>query len=643
MEESGRVRCNSLDTGLGCEKEMMSPDNYKNLHQEEPSAAELAQCEAEVRMLLSIIAEVNKKMGSLKAPSDSGDSSTPRPSSPLFPDLLSHRLSRCGPEKKSDSSSKHRAPPGGVVWCNLQDAISAVEDSIQCRRSWAVPLALSDQDKHREHLRAAQDSWTKTSQILEDMEREFGISCPSLPTLQQESLDQGTRLRSSSQSQQREAERCVMEEERNKPAGHHWAWRSGSVSPSYRHAAVPLPPDWTSQSVPNSPLIFRKSARAAPLSSVGGDGSSMGSLHSGSPCPINPDGEMERLTRYVEKLKCRNERLTAAMDRKRAESDQLLMTVKRLESDCSALQAALRHCGQSEEVYDELLALYDAKKQHGSLHRAEVCEEPQPNDLLVHISQTDTEEISTSFSTAGGAEETLCTGGQRNPESAEREVFLLRQLDRLKRERAALCIPKLNLAAVEGQMSSDCGSRASSLTQELTRPAEGRREKLVCELVSAREEISDLRALVHLKEKELRCLEWTLMARKVTGTSGVLEPENAEEEQEAGRTEQQRLYECRPILTLQAVLHREQVMKRRMALVRDSDSAPNRCNGEDQIARLTHAHSKALSAYRHLRRKYREHVWRLEQKVMAMAESQHNQSESSQSEESEWRREETVL
>ncbi|XP_053710505.1 uncharacterized protein ushbp1 isoform X3 [Synchiropus splendidus] len=527
MEESGRVRCNSLDTGLGCEKEMMSPDNYKNLHQEEPSAAELAQCEAEVRMLLSIIAEVNKKMGSLKAPSDSGDSSTPRPSSPLFPDLLSHRLSRCGPEKKSDSSSKHRAPPGGVVWCNLQDAISAVEDSIQCRRSWAVPLALSDQDKHREHLRAAQDSWTKTSQILEDMEREFGISCPSLPTLQQESLDQGTRLRSSSQSQQREAERCVMEEERNKPAGHHWAWRSGSVSPSYRHAAVPLPPDWTSQSVPNSPLIFRKSARAAPLSSVGGDGSSMGSLHSGSPCPINPDGEMERLT--------------------------------------------------------------------------------------------------------------------RNPESAEREVFLLRQLDRLKRERAALCIPKLNLAAVEGQMSSDCGSRASSLTQELTRPAEGRREKLVCELVSAREEISDLRALVHLKEKELRCLEWTLMARKVTGTSGVLEPENAEEEQEAGRTEQQRLYECRPILTLQAVLHREQVMKRRMALVRDSDSAPNRCNGEDQIARLTHAHSKALSAYRHLRRKYREHVWRLEQKVMAMAESQHNQSESSQSEESEWRREETVL
>lgn len=33
-----------------------------------PSPAELAQCEAEMGTLLSIIAELNKKMGSLKAP-----------------------------------------------------------------------------------------------------------------------------------------------------------------------------------------------------------------------------------------------------------------------------------------------------------------------------------------------------------------------------------------------------------------------------------------------------------------------------------------------------------------------------------------------------------------------------------------------
>lgn len=54
--------------------------------------------------------------------------------------------------------------------------------------------------------------------------------------------------------------------------------------------------------------------------------------------------------------------------------------------------------------------------------------------------------------------------------------------------------------------------------------------------------------------------------------------------------------------------------------------------------------SKALSSYRHIRRKYREQVWRLEQKVAAMAESQ-QQSEAHRAaaDASEWRREETVL
>lgn len=54
--------------------------------------------------------------------------------------------------------------------------------------------------------------------------------------------------------------------------------------------------------------------------------------------------------------------------------------------------------------------------------------------------------------------------------------------------------------------------------------------------------------------------------------------------------------------------------------------------------------SKALSSYRQIRRKYREQVWRLEQKVAAMAESQ-QQSEAHRAapEASEWRREETVL
>lgn len=54
--------------------------------------------------------------------------------------------------------------------------------------------------------------------------------------------------------------------------------------------------------------------------------------------------------------------------------------------------------------------------------------------------------------------------------------------------------------------------------------------------------------------------------------------------------------------------------------------------------------SKALSSYRQIRRKYREQVWRLEQKVAAMTESQQQKGTTNPAEESsEWRREETVL
>lgn len=54
--------------------------------------------------------------------------------------------------------------------------------------------------------------------------------------------------------------------------------------------------------------------------------------------------------------------------------------------------------------------------------------------------------------------------------------------------------------------------------------------------------------------------------------------------------------------------------------------------------------SKALSSYRQIRRKYREQVWRLEQKVVAMTESQlQNGTPKSTGEALEWRKEETVL
>ncbi|XP_042368010.1 uncharacterized protein ushbp1 isoform X2 [Plectropomus leopardus] len=702
MEDSCLVRCDSLDAGSGCDTEVMIPIEHMTLDPEnsdptanlEPSAAELAQCEAEVGTLLSIIADLNKKMGSLKAPSEPGDLRSPGPSRPLVPDLLSHRLVRRSPER-SIASTATSDPPltdrggGGVVWTQLQEVLSSVEDSISCKRSWAAPITASDQHKHREHLRAAQESWFKATQILEEMETEFGISCPpGLPKeqYQEDLLDLEKRdsaLRGTLQGHQEELERAQSNithmEEKNKLVGLHKAWRSGSRSPSYRPTAGALSPDWASPPFPGSPLLYRRAARAMTPLSVGGDGSPVGSVNSCSPCPspISLESETERLNRCIERLRARNERLTAALERRKGESEQISLTLNRLEADCSALQMALRYCEECEEAYSELLSLYDAKKQQGiplQTDSAEVGDKQQPDRPSAQLLKMGTEELSTSFSTAGVTEETETRSHteQRTSEQPEREAVLRQQIERLKKERAALRLPKPSPGTVS-EMSPEtglpAGSRGGHVMKENTKPPDTKKEKasLFYELISVREEMSDLRALIRLKEKELRCLEWGLMAQKAQEAAGAFVPESLREEMEDRKTEQQRLSEnaaklggdgdiadprSRPILKeLQAVLQREQALKKRLALVQDSlntalsDSTSHRRDNGEQIARLTQAHSKALSSYRQIRRKYREHVWRLEQKVAAMTESHHHQSgaQKAAGEALEWRREETVL
>ncbi|KAL7396203.1 hypothetical protein ABVT39_002059 [Epinephelus coioides] len=704
MEDSCLVRCDSLDAGSGCDREVLTPIDPMTLDPEgsdpsadlEPSPAELAQCEAEVGTLLSIIAELNKKMGSLKAPSESGELRSPGPSRPLVPDLLSHRLVRSSPESNSASAVTSKPPlanrgGGGVVWTKLQEVLSSVEDSISSKRSWAAPITASDQDKHREHLRAAQESSVKATKILEEMEIEFGISCPPGPPkdqYQENILDPEKRdsaLRGSLQSHQEELDRAEstisqMEEEKNKLAGLHKAWRSGSHSPSYWPPAGALSPDWASPPFPGSPLLYRRAARAMTPVSVGGDGSPVGSINSCSPCPspISLESETERLNRCIERLRARNERLTAALERRKGESEKISITLNRLEADCSALQMALRYCEECEEAYSELLSLYDAKKQQSIPLKTDSAEavgdRQQPDRPSAQLMKMGTEELSTSFSTAGVTEETETQShtGQRTPEPVEREAVLRQQIERLKRDRAAIRLPKPN-PGVEGKISPEtclpAGSRGGHVTKENAKPPDTKKEKasLFYELISVREEMSDLRALIRLKEKELRCLEWGLMAQKAQEAAGAFVPESLREETEDHRTEQQRLCEnaakvgsdgditdprSRPILKeLQAVLQREQALKKRLALVQDSlntalsDSTSHRRDNGDQIARLTQAHSKALSSYRQIRRKYREQVWRLEQKVAAMTESHHHQSGAPKAagEALEWRREETVL
>ncbi|KAM7409693.1 hypothetical protein PAMA_001268 [Pampus argenteus] len=696
MEDSSLIRCDSLDAGSECDGEVMSQIDHMTLDPEgEPSPTELAQCEAEVGTLLSIIAELNKKMGSLKAPSEPGDLRPPRPSRPLVPDLLSHQLVRSSPERTTASTATSILPltergGSGVIWIQLQETLSAVEDSISCRRSWAAPITASDQDKQKEHLRAAQESWGKAAQIVEEMEKEFGISCPlGTKELYQEMLDQDehdSALRSSLQSHQEELERAQsisqMEEEKNKLAGYHRGWRSGSHSPSYRlsgsstaGAVSPASPPF-----PGSPLLLRRAARAVTPLSPRGDGSPLGSVNSGSPCPspIGLETETDRLNRCIERLKARNERLTAALERRKGESERISITLNKLEADCSALQMALRYCEECEEAYSELLSLYDAKKQQILPLQTDSTEvasgRQQPGSPSAQLRKMATEELSTSFSTAGVTEETETQShtGQRTPEMMEREAVLRQQIERLKRDRAAICLPQPGPGAKD-KMSPNTGTpvglRGGHVTKDNTRPPDSKKEKasLFYELISVREEMSDLRALIRLKEKELRCLEWSLMAQKAQETAGAFIPETLQEELEDRKTEQQRLCEnaaklcsdgdmagprSRPVLKeLQAVLQREQALKKRLALVHDSlstaltDSTSNRRDNEEQIARLTQAHGKALSSYRHIRRKYREQVWKLEQKVAAMIESHHGQSGAPKAagEALEWRREETVL
>lgn len=63
---------------------------------------------------------------------------------------------------------------------------------------------------------------------------------------------------------------------------------------------------------------------------------------------------------------------------------------------------------------------------------------------------------------------------------------------------------------------------------------------LLCTVtLHGQEEMSDLRALIRLKEKELRCLEWSLMAQKAQEVAGAFVPENLREELEDCKAEQQ--------------------------------------------------------------------------------------------------------
>ncbi|KAK6313731.1 hypothetical protein J4Q44_G00151900 [Coregonus suidteri] len=735
MEEFKRGRSDTLDTQS--EGEEMNPVTLVTTMaadpevNSEPSQAELAQCEAEVGTLLSIIAELNRKMGALQAPSDPNDLKPQEPVilPPAPASMSSPPPSLCNPAKHTGTASK--APVtnrdgSGEVWSELQGVMSALEGSINTRRAWAVSNTAYGQDRQTEHLTAARDSWVQVTQVLEEMEREFGISYPSgLPPEERQQYQKdilalhqrNCALRSTLQSRQEELEGAKvtvgdMEVERNslqeRLLGLHKAWRSDSLSPPYSSSGSSsggvLSPGWASPvspsflgspPIPGSPLFLRRPTAMGvfPSLSTGGDISSLaspspspwpGSVPPGSPCPspspsVSLEGETERLQRCIERLKARNEHLTAALGRRKGESEQISMTLSRQEADSTALQMALQYCEECEEAYSELLSLYEGRKQQVIPHWRQIAGPVMESQLPNRPSLWSlTEELSTSFSTPGGAVETethIQTRFHRyytaGSEVEGCEADIRERIERLKQDRAAVCVPKPgpggegNLSPDTGTLGGPRGSRGGQGGQDTSNPQSTNREKavLLYELVTVREEMSELRGLIRLTEKERRCLDWSLMAQKAQDAAGALISESLAEEIEDRRTEQQRTADNKDKLNipgpqnrtilreLQVVLQREQVLKRRVSTVRESldlvlsDSASRRRDNDEQMARLAQAHGKATGSYRKARRKYREQLWRLECQVSAMSDRHMTQIGALKAtlEAMDCRREETVL
>ncbi|CAL8396153.1 unnamed protein product [Boreogadus saida] len=386
----------------------------------EPSPAELVQCQEDMGSLLSSIAELNVKIGRLKAPSEPEDFKPSRVSQPVLQGLWHHRLLTGGQERHPAPGSD-RGPPiregRRELWPKLQKALTAVERSVNTRRKWAILTTATDLVRQTEHLVAAETITASATQILEEIQRELGISFPpAMPHIERPQC----RIHSSfgAETQAPPSPIPLMGEMgslRRKLEGLQKAWSSRSPSPLYSPPGAspcgPRSPRLTSPPPhPGSPLLLRRPLRAftAPLSTLR-DTSPPGSprparapgVRSASPAPNSAsshESETERLQRYVERLRARNQRLSSALER----------TAEPPQGDRPTLQMALAYCQECEEAYSELLSLYELNKQQG----VELCQSPSSGpagDLQQSSSPPqrfrfpEAHQLSTSFSTAGGA------------------------------------------------------------------------------------------------------------------------------------------------------------------------------------------------------------------------------------------------
>ncbi|XP_026131632.1 colorectal mutant cancer protein-like isoform X2 [Carassius auratus] len=619
--------------------------------------SELAQCEMEVNTLLKNISDLNRKMDSLQIPRES----------PVG-------LSGCSMvdagtasvESKTKTVCRDSEGGGSEQWNELQKVLSALETSSGQGRKMLFRLQTQNAETiQAKHLSAARESWVQATQVLEEMERELGFSYPSaLPHDERRQYQRDVLslykhnqdLNKSLKSHQEElvgAERALMylEDEKKwlqekvvdlKRKWLYGASCSPSVSPSLSSSRTSSP-CFSSPPYPGSPLLSRKLPSSRPDSPS-------------SLCTVDSvlQTEIEKLQRCLERLKARNERLNAALLRRKGESEQLSMSLSRQEADSSALHMALVYCEECEEAYGDLLSLSEARKQQN----AETISTPQSEHL---------DKGESSSSPPEGTAET-------NPNSLSEKEFedrsgvLLQRISRLKQDRAAVCIPRRGEAG-EGMISPDTGTLAGvrGRTSSLSKNTKEEKAALLYELVTVREEMSEMRGNLRLLEKERRCLDLALMVQSAQDSAGALILDSLRGELGDRRATQQRIAEnlakleggggipgprIHSILReLQAALQREQSLRKRVTVLRESldsaltDSTTQRRINREEIDHLSRYYIKISSTYRSSRKKQQDQLWQLEKQITVMSE-RHAKEEAELSntlEAMEWKREETIL
>ncbi|KAF5910010.1 colorectal mutant cancer protein-like isoform X1 [Clarias magur] len=576
-----------------------------------------------------------------------------------------HAGTASGESVTKPSSGEHEGLAtgcSGELWSKLQQVLSTLESSASRGRKLVSPHIQDDEKTQEEHITAARDTWVQATQVLEEMERDLGISYLSaLPTeerqkYQKEVLYLGNLNQELStsiqkrQEEQKKMEGVIVEMEAEKKRlqekldelKNKWlitASCSPPRSPSLSYSRT-TSPCWA------SPRFSRRLPTSPPGSPA------RTSRHSSGSSVL--ETETERLQRTLERLKARNERLTAALERRKSESEQVSMALSRREADCSALQMALTYCEECEDAYSDLLSLYEARKQQNAAE-ADLSTPQQTSNL----------------STAN--EDSACTTvNTQNSLSAEefkeKAEVIQQRIARLKQDRAAVCIPQETRTG-EGKLSPDTGTLAGVRRLSFLSSNNPKEEKtaLMYELVNVREEMSELRGLIRLREKERRSLECSLVAQRCQDSAGAAMARSLRAELEDRRAEQQRMDECCAKLEsgaglpgprnhaimreLHAVVEREQILKRRVSFLRESldtamldYSTQSRVNKEE-AARLSICHGKALSACRGARKKHHEQLWRIERQMTAMQERHKSQLVELKTtlEALEWKKEETVL